>query len=144
MKKFMSALLSVCLAAVLFAGCDGEIKKARAIDVDLTVLSGTMVYAEVFNMMTRPDEYIGKIVKANGPYVTSFYQDSYYHFVLVEGVDSCCPEGLMFIWNGEHAYPGDYPEEGTRIEFIGEFNNYDGFDAPYYCFSVDEIVVLYD
>ncbi len=36
------------------------------IDVDLTKLSSTMVYSEVYNMMYTPDDYIGKTVKMNG------------------------------------------------------------------------------
>ena len=85
---------------------------------------------------------MGKTVKASGPYVTSFYIDRIYHFILVEGVDACCPEGLMFIWNGSHSYPDDYPEEGTEIEFVGQFISYEGFDFPYYCFEVDDITIL--
>ena len=42
-------------------------------DVDLTTLSSTMVYSEVYNMMTAPSDYIGKNVKMKGNF--SYYQD---------------------------------------------------------------------
>ena len=35
-------------------------------DVDLTTLSSTMVYSEVYNMMCEPDRYLGKRIKMNG------------------------------------------------------------------------------
>ena len=46
---------------------------AGKVDVDLTVLSSTMVYAEVFNMMLSPDDYIGKTIRITG--IFSVYQD---------------------------------------------------------------------
>lgn len=36
------------------------------LDVDLTTLSSTMVYSEVYNMMYEPDRYLGKRIKMNG------------------------------------------------------------------------------
>ena len=39
---------------------------AGKVDVDLTVLSSTMVYSEVYNMMMTPENYIGKVVRMNG------------------------------------------------------------------------------
>ena len=42
-------------------GDDTDADSAAAtpgIDVDLTTLSGTMVYSEVFNMITNPEDYV--------------------------------------------------------------------------------------
>ena len=40
---------------------------AGKVDVDLTVLSSTMVYSEVYNMLLfTPDSYLGKTVKMMG------------------------------------------------------------------------------
>ena len=36
------------------------------VDLDLTSMSGTMVYSEVYNIMSNPDEYIGKTIRMNG------------------------------------------------------------------------------
>ena len=57
----------VCKLPVKYVGV-GE-----GIDVDLTALSSTMVYSEVYNMMTSPEDYIGKTVKMKGMY--SVYHD---------------------------------------------------------------------
>ncbi len=43
------------------------------VDVDLTRLSSTMVYSEVYNMMYAPDDYIGKTIKMTGQFV--YYED---------------------------------------------------------------------
>ena len=66
MKK--TAFLSVLLALILLAGCASE-----PVDVDLTKLSSTFVYSEVYNMVTNPGDYIGKTVKMKGMY--SVYHD---------------------------------------------------------------------
>ena len=42
-------------------------------DVDLTVLESNMVYAQVFDMVTNPDAYTGRNVRAKGPF--AYYQD---------------------------------------------------------------------
>ena len=38
-------------------------------DVDLTLLSSTMVFSEVYNMMVSPEDYMGKIIRMEGQYV---------------------------------------------------------------------------
>ena len=44
------------------------------LDVDLTTLSSTMVYSEIYNMMYEPDRYVGKRIKMNGQFAV--YEDS--------------------------------------------------------------------
>ena len=112
--------------------------------IDLTVLSSTMIYAEVYNIMSHPDEYMGKTVKMSGPYYASYYDitDLYYHYVVIEDATACCQQGLEFIWNGEHNYPDDYPEERTEIEVSGLFSSYDELGRTYYYIAVDDISIL--
>ena len=43
-------------------------------DVDLTKLSAGMVYAQVYDMVNNGDNYLGKTVKAKGPF--SYFQES--------------------------------------------------------------------
>lgn len=143
MKKYLVLTIVICL---LTAGCGKQNvpkaeKKAESIDVDLTAMSSTMIYAEVSHMMSNPDTYLGKTIKMSGPYTPSYYAatDFYYHYVVVEDAAACCQQGLEFIWNGDHAYPDDYPEEGTRIEVVGVFDSYEELGETYYYLSVDEI-----
>ena len=61
---------------------------ADGIDVDLTTLSQTMVYSEVYNMMETPEDYVGKTIKMRGLY--SYYYDegtkNEYHACIVQDV----------------------------------------------------------
>lgn len=115
-----------------------------AVDVDLTALSSTMVYAEVYNMMTNPDSYMGKIIKMSGQYTSSYLEDTKktYFFVVISDATACCQQGIEFIWNGEHSYPEDYPKDESNIEVTGVFGSYQEQEQTYYYLAVDEIKQL--
>ena len=65
-----------------------------SIDVDLTVLSPTMVYAEVFNMISYAPDYVGKKIRMQGPAVS--YTDEeiivtgvFDTYIDVDGIEYC-------------------------------------------------------
>ncbi len=111
------------------------------VDVDLTVLSSTLVYAEIYDMMFYPENYIGKTVKMRGQYYSSYYEETgeYYHYVVIEDAAACCQQGFEFIWNGEHIFPDDYPSDGTEVEVIGIFDTYEELGRSYAYIATDEI-----
>lgn len=93
------------------------------IDVDLTSLSGTMVYAEVFNMIMNPENYSGKIVKMKGQFVAfedMGSSDIFYACVIADAT-ACCSQGFEFVPLSEYDYPKDYPEIDSEITIIGKF-----------------------
>ena len=106
---------------------------ADGVEVDLTVLSSTMVYSEVYNMLYNdPAHYLGKTVKARGEF--SIYQlvtdgvlqpDTVSYACIISDAAACCAEGMEFVLEGDLAYPDDYPELGTEITVIGEFQSYE-------------------
>ena len=106
---------------------------AGKVDVDLTVLSSTMVYSEVYNMLYNdPAHYLGKTVKARGEF--SIYQlvtdgvlqpDPVSYACIISDAAACCAEGMEFVLEGDLTYPDDYPELGTEITVIGEFQSYE-------------------
>ena len=106
---------------------------ADGVDVDLTVLSSTMVYSEVYNMLYNdPAHYLGKTVKARGEF--SIYQlvtdgvlqpDPVSYACIISDAAACCAEGMEFVLEGDLTYPDDYPELGTEITVIGEFQSYE-------------------
>ena len=118
------------------------VQSADGIDVDLTKLSSTMVYSEVYNMMVSPDNYIGKTVKMNGAF--AYYEDpetkEQYFACIIADATACCSQGLEFILTGDHTYPNDYPELGAEITVTGTFEVYteSGFQ---YCRLVDATLV---
>lgn len=108
------------------------------IDVDLTQLSSTMVYSEVYNMMVTPEDYIGKTIKMKGQFAV--YQNeetnNLYYAVIIADATACCSQGLEFIWKGDHSYPNDYPESGKEITVVGEFQTYEE-NGVQYCHLID-------
>lgn len=101
-------------------------KSADEIDVDLTTLSSTAVYAEVWNMMAKPESYIGKTVKMKG--VFAVYEDEttgqqYFACITADAL-GCCRRGLEFILKGEHKHPDDYPTVDSEITVTGTFETY--------------------
>ena len=113
---------------------------ADGVDVDLTVLSSTMVYSEVYNMLYNdPAHYLGKTVKARGEF--SIYQlvtdgvlqpDPVSYGCIISDAAACCAEGMEFVLKDDLAYPDDYPELGTEITVIGEFQSYEENGMTWY------------
>jgi len=97
------------------------------IDVDLTELSSTLIYAEVYNMVTAPEEYTGKMVKMSGQFAVYHDEstDQYYYAVIIADATACCSQGLEFVWSGSHTYPDDYPALDSEITVTGEFQTYE-------------------
>ena len=113
---------------------------ADGVDVDLTVLSSTMVYSEVYNMLYNdPAHYLGKTVKARGEF--SIYQlvtdgvlqpDPVSYACIISDAAACCAEGMEFVLKGDLTYPDDYPELGAEITVIGEFQSYEENGMTWY------------
>ncbi len=105
----------------------------EGIDIDLTVMSGTMVYSEVYNMMNEPEKYIGKSVKMQGAFAV--YEDEFngenVYACIVKDAAACCATGIEFIREGEHTYPDDYPKNGNEIVVRGVFDVYEDGDYKY-------------
>ena len=123
---------------------ENSLKPDESVDVDLTVLSSTMIYAEVYNIMATPDDYIGKTIKMRGPYYASYYDDTeqYYHYVIISDAAACCAQGMEFVWNGDHVYPDDYPEDNTIVEVVGVFGEYEELGVKYVYLAVDDLMVI--
>jgi len=158
MKKFLCVLFGLCLLCMA-AGCAGKPEvdgpkgngaevsgrsdktpKRKILDyIDLTAMSDTIMYAELSNIIADPSAYEGKTIKLSGLYMANYYEpaDRYCHLIIYDG---CC-QCLEFIWNGEHKYPDDYPEEFANIEITGVFEGYEEMGPTCYRLAVDEIVI---
>lgn len=99
------------------------------IDVDLTALSSTVVYSEVYNMMNTPADYLGKTVKMTGTF-QSFKDEntgSMYHTCIIKDATACCTQGMEFVLKD-----GDeYPEEESEITVVGVFDTYQEYGYTY-------------
>lgn len=159
MKKIISGIIALCLlTVVLFSGCadssgndnnsvseSSETSASETVSgdnfVDLTKMSGTVVYAQVYDIVTMPAYYIGKTIKLSGQFYADYYDqtDKYYFYAVISDALGCCQQGLEFIWNGDHKYPDDYPADGDTIEITGVFGSYEELGVTYYYLSVDDI-----
>ena len=106
--------------------------------VDLTTLSSTMVYAEVFAMMSSPEDYVGKTVKMQGIFSKgqlyaadgSLSDGGVVFACIVQDATACCAQGIPFDLAGDYEYPQDYPELGAEItvEGVFEIHEQDGLE----------------
>ena len=114
---------------------------ADGVDVDLTVLSSTMVYSEVYNMLYfYPEDYYGKTVKMTGLFNVYQWVDEngvvldmpVAYACIISDATACCAEGVEFVLEGDLTYPDDYPELGAEITVIGEFQPYEENGVTWY------------
>ncbi|MBP0989691.1 MAG: hypothetical protein J5874_00730 [Oscillospiraceae bacterium] len=145
-----------CVAAAVFmmislASCrnggtdqknDGESKTETSSknmsDVDLTVMSSTMVYSEVYNMLTYPEEYIGRNITMKGLYAKdeSAYNGNVYHFCIISDATACCAQGIEFILKPDELYP----DSGEEFTVSGVFETYYE-DTAMYCHLNNAVIV---
>ena len=124
MRKFLTA---ICAAGLLISGC-GEEKNpvpektlSEVVDVDLTKLSGTMIYSAVFDIVENPLEYRGKTIKIRGTHFVShdLAKDEYHHSCVIWDATACCMQGMEF-----ELASGKYPLNESEITLIGKFDVY--------------------
>ena len=135
MKKTKVVLLMVLFSLLLAAGAASDATPEDAapapepafIDLDLSGLSGTVVYAQVYNMMYDPDAYLGKVIRMAGYY--NYYEDTergvVYHACIVPDATACCAQGIEFVRAGSYRWPDDYPDIGTDILVTGRLELYE-------------------
>lgn len=137
----MKRILAVCLCAVIFSSCGASAMPkeksdnttiASEYDIDLTLMSSTMVYSTVSTMMIYPDTYKGRNVKMQGEFAVSNDNGNDYFGVIITDATACCTQSIEFVLAGNYKYPEDYPEVGTIITVGGEFDMYEQNGTRYY------------
>ncbi len=136
MSKFAASyhgkciLIVLAMLAMLSAGC-GESgaggQPAGDVDVDLTKLSSTMVYSEVYNMVNAPDPYVGKTVRMRGTF--DVFEDAdegeYGYTCVIADATACCATGIPFVRKGDYSFPEEYPDIWSEIQVVGTFEVYE-------------------
>ena len=109
---------------------------ADGIDIDLTQMNATMVFAEVSSIMYMPDDYLGKIIRMKGTAVSSADPDTgaVYHAVIIQDATACCASGLEYI-----LAEGEYPPDETEVTVTGEFGLYEE-GGIFYCQLTDAVL----
>ncbi|MGI6040656.1 MAG: hypothetical protein ACOYBH_00280 [Candidatus Alectryocaccobium sp.] len=120
-----------------------SVQGTAGVDLDLSELSSSMAYAQIYNMKYTPDDYIGKTVKIRGQF--AYYENAYtkvrYFACIITDGTGCCSQELEFIPAGEHACPDDYPMTGSEITVTGTCEAYEK-NGYRYCRLVNATVEL--
>ena len=146
-RRTLSFILTLMLLAVLISGCgnsnEGD-SSGNDIDVNLSTLSATMLFAEIINIMNRPEDYLGQVIKIHGEYFNYYHEENnqYIHFVLVFDEMDCCEQRFQFRVNEDFGSPEELFEIGEGIEIIGVFQSYDGEGLGGYYLAVEELNAL--
>ncbi len=125
---------------------EGEIylNGTDGVDIDLTVMSSTMVYTYVYLMVSTPDDYVGYVVKMDGMFASYYDEDTgnYYVACVVQDATACCAQGIEFelVDRDNYTYPDDYPSEGEYICVQGVFDSYEENGNTYYTLREAEFV----
>lgn len=149
MKKIIAIILALVLT-LSFAACSKNSDKnensnskattkitesttaeAKSVDLDLTQLSSTVVYSEVYNMLITPDDYKGKIIKMKGQFnqYTDEETGKIYNAVIIPDATACCQQGLEFELS-DKTNPNF--EQNTEITVVGTFDTYSDGEF-FYC-----------
>jgi len=148
-KKQRKHRIALAVALLLFlAGCSGrnaaELRQGSdGVDLDLTRLSSTMVYSEVYNMRYTPEDYYGKVVRIRGLFSAYPHPETgeYYYNCVIPDATACCSQGLQFFPSDDLTYPEDFPENGVTVTVVGTFRE---DEANVYMCSIADAVMEVD
>ncbi len=95
--------------------------ETEGVDLDLSVLSGNMVYTQVYNLLVYPDDFLGKTIRMSGEMSVLELEETgkTYYSCLIYDATACCAKGIEFV-----LADGEYPESGTAITVQGTFDTY--------------------
>ena len=101
------------------------------VDYDLSAMNRTVMYAQVYDMIYNPDQYLGKTVRILGPvdqYTAEETGDTRY-VCLIRDATACCTQGIEF--EPEDADTVVPPKDSTVL-VSGTFDTY--MNGPFlYC-----------
>lgn len=123
MKRALSFLVLILMI------CSSAYAASNKVDIDLSTMSSTFVYAEVYNMLTDPDSYMGKTVRMQGVFTMAEGVDRNYYACIIADASACCSQGIEFVTTAALKYPEEYPPIGSEIIVDGVFDTYleDGY-----------------
>ena len=143
MKKLVVLLVLLCFTYLTLTACEGDDnnttepsqRSSRAeadanVDLDISVLSGTMAHGAAERVFLNPGEYLGKSIKVKGEYEYWEVGGKSYHFVIVGADSGQCVKYFEFESDGE------LPAVGETVVVMGVFEAYDEDGDTFYRLSV--------
>lgn len=102
-------------------------KGDETVDYDLTVMSETMVYAQIYDVLINPTNYDGITFKIHGEY--EYYtipdSDEIIYFIVINDALGCCPQGLEIRFTDDVPAPENFAEVIMKGTAYSEF--YEGY-----------------
>lgn len=126
-RIFHTLLIFALLFCLLLSGAAAaQASIPIQIDLDMSLMSGTVAYAQVYQMMYEPEAYLGKIIRVTGFFDAFEDRETgiVYTSCVIPDAAACCAQGLEFIWAGDHPWPEAYPEPGASLTVTGRFETY--------------------
>ncbi|MDI9521482.1 MAG: hypothetical protein QM308_10090 [Bacillota bacterium] len=121
----------------------GPIEIGEFIHWDLSRMSATMAYAQLYAMLMQPEGYVGQTVKVQGEYypLTDDEGITRVHGVIVSDMAACCQVGLEFLLTGNPP-PGTYPPPMSTVEMTGLFDLCNDGGEKFCVLRINELKVL--
>lgn len=111
--------------------------------MDLSDMSYTMAYAQVYSMVMAPKRHQGETLKIKGSYYGFQTQEGQdVHLILIIDEAGCCEVGMEFQITGNLAWPQDYPPNNSIILLTGLMDIIHHGDNPYPLLVANEIQVV--
>lgn len=146
MKKLLIVALALALTVMpclTLAASLPHIDLSGTIQWDLTRLGYTMAYAQMYDMLTNPANYVGQTLKLRGTYYGPQPEgaDEPYHLILVKDETACCEIGMEFVVTGDTSAL-TFPKEDAPIELTGLISTIEVEGNTYPVLFVNEVVEL--
>ena len=132
------------MSDVNVVGSDVE-KTYNKVDVNLSAMSPSLVYSEVLNIMTDPDNYCGKTIKMSGLFASILDGDdnNTYLACIIQDATACCAQGIEFQPFKPDLKNKDVGSlEGKNITVVGTFDKYNVGGNTYYSLKDARILQL--
>lgn len=104
------------------SGAAESAEKAQPYDLDLLSCGPKEVYSEVYGMMNRPEEFIGKRIRMVGVVACYPYPDHTVYGCIIADATACCKDGMEFVLAEDR--PENYPAPGSQIVVSGYYETY--------------------
>ena len=118
------------------------------VDNDLSNMNANIIFAEIFNLVLMPDEYIGRTFRMKGNFAVYVNETSgnKYFSIIIPDATQCCQQGIDIICLGDMKYPEDFPKIGSEIMVTGQFNSIttdEGLSFNYLVMSEEDFIPLH-
>ena len=134
MRKRLTVFLALCLALGSLSAAFAETASEPVqVDLDLSEMSGTVIYATIYNIQYDPGPYLGKVIRVRGYY--SFFREpsngNAYYACVIPDATACCMQGMEFVPFAEPEDPDHFLGDNADITVTGRLEVYVEDGASY-------------